>query len=86
MKNNITTKLPGLDVFCADNLDLTTPPQKYTTLDALVGCEKTQRLYRYAPNIIEAIQVFTDLELKDLSEDTILLKKICLPTRHGCSL
>ena len=80
------TKLPESVVSYADNLDLKTPPQKSTTLEDLVGCEKTQRLYRYAPNIIEGIQVFTDLGLKDLSVDTILLKKICLPTRHGCSL
>lgn len=80
------TKLPDLAVSYADNLDLKTPQQKSTTLDALVGCEKTQKSYRYAPNIIEGIQVFTDLELKDLSVDTILLKKICLPTRRGCSL
>lgn len=80
------TKLPDLAVSCADNLDSKTPPQKSTTLEGLVGCEKTQKSYRYAPNIIEGIQVFTDLELKDLSADTILLKKICLPTRRGCSL
>ncbi len=80
------TKLPDLAVSCADNLDLKTPPQKFTTLEDLVGCEKTQRSYRYAPNIIEGIQVFTDLGLKDLSVDTILLKKICLPSRRGCSL
>ncbi len=80
------TKLPDLAVSYADNLDLKTPPQKSTTLEDLVGCEKTQRSYRYAPNIIEGIQVFTDLGLKDLSADTILLKRICLPSRRGCSL
>ena len=80
------TKLPESAVSYADNLDLKTPPQKSTTLDALVGCEKTQRSYRYVPNIIEGIQVFTDLGLKDLSADTILLKRICLPSRRGCSL
>ncbi len=80
------TKLPESAVFCADNLDLKTHPQKYTTLEDLVGCEKMQRSYRYAPNIIEGIQVFTDLGLKDLSADTILLKRICLPSRRGCSL
>ncbi len=80
------TKLPDLAVSYADNLDLKTPQQKSITLDALVGCEKTQKSYHYAPNIIEGIQVFTDLGLKDLRVDTILLKKICLPTRHGCSL
>ena len=80
------TKLHDLAVSYADNLDLKTPQPKSTTLDALVGCEKTQRSYRYAPNIIEGIQAFTDLELKDLSVDTILLKKIYLPTRRGCSL
>jgi len=80
------TKLPDLAVSYADNLDLKKHPQKSTTLDALVGCEKTQKSYRYAPNITEAIQAFTDLELKDLSADTILLKRICLPTRRGCSL
>ena len=80
------TKLPDSVAFYADNLDLKTPPQKSTTLEDLVGCEKTQKSYRYAPNIIEGIQVFTDLELKDLSVDTILLKKICLPSRRGCSL
>ncbi len=80
------TKLPELVVSCADNLDLKTPPQKSTTLEDLVGCEKTQKSYRYAPNIIEGIQVFTDLGLKDLSADTILLKRICLPSRRGCSL
>ena len=80
------TKLPESAVFCADNLDLKTPQQKSTTLEDLVGCEKTQRSYRYAPNIIEGIQVFTDLGLKDLSVDTILLKRICLPSRRGCSL
>lgn len=80
------TKLHGSVVSYADNTELKTPPQKSTTLEDLVGCEKTQRSYRYAPNIIEGIQAFTDLELKDLSVDTILLKKICLPSRHGCSL
>jgi len=80
------TKLPDLAVSYADNLDLKTLQPKSTTLDALVGCEKTQRSYRYAPNIIEGIQVFTDLGLKDLSADTILLKRICLPSRRGCSL
>ena len=80
------TKLPDLAVSYADNLDLKTHPQKSTTLGDLVGCEKTQRSYRYAPNIIEGIQVFTDLGLKDLSADTILLKRICLPSRRGCSL
>ena len=80
------TKLHGSAVSYADNTELKTPPQKSTTLEDLVGCEKTQKSYRYAPNIIEGIQVFTDLELKDLSVDTILLKKICLPSRHGCSL
>ena len=80
------TKLPKSVVSCADNLDLKTPPQKSITLEDLVGCEKTQRSYRYVLNTIEGIQVFTDLGLKDLSVDTILLKKICLPTRRGCSL
>ena len=80
------TKLPDLAVSYADNLDLKTPQPKSITLEDLVGCEKTQKSYRYAPNITEAIQAFTDLELKDLSVDTILLKKICLPSRHGCSL
>jgi hypothetical protein len=80
------TKLLDLAVSYADNLDLKTHPQKSTTLEDLVGCEKTQRSYRYAPNIIEGIQAFTDLGLKDLSVDTILLKRICLPSRRGCSL
>jgi hypothetical protein len=55
-------------------MDLTTPQQKYTTLEDLVGNEKTQRSYRYARHITEGILVFTDLGLKDLSVDTILLK------------
>ena len=80
------TKLHGLAVSYADNTELKTHQQKSTTLEDLVGCEKTQRSYRYAPNITEGIQAFTDLELKDLSVDTILLKKICLPSRRGCSL
>jgi len=82
------TKLPDLAVSCADNLDLKTPQPKSTTLEDLVGCETipTTRLYRYVMNTTEGIQVFTALELKDLSVDTILLKKICLPTRRGCSL
>ena len=80
------TKLHGSAVSYADNSELKTHPQKSTTLEDLVGCEKTQKSYRYAPNIIEGIQAFTDLELKDLSVDTILLKKICLPSRRGCSL
>ena len=80
------TKLHGSAVYYADNTELKTPPQKSTTLEDLVGLEKTQKSYRYAPNIIEGIQAFTDLELKDLSVDTILLKKICLPSRRGCSL
>ena len=87
MKKNTMTKLHGSVVFYADNTELKTPPQKSTTLEDLVGCEKTQRSYRYAPNITEGIQVFTDLELKDLAGvTTVLLKKICLPTRRGCSL
>ena len=86
MKKNTMTKLHGSAVYYADNTELKTRPQKSTTLEDLVGCEKTQRSYRYAPNIIEGIQAFTDLELKDLSVDTILLKKICLPSRRGCSL
>ena len=80
------TKLHGSAVSYADNTELKTPRQKFTTLDDLVGLEKTQKSYRYAQNITEGILVFTDLGLKDLSEDTILLKKICLPTRRGCSL
>jgi len=80
------TKLHGSAVSYADNSDLKTPPQKSTTLEDLVGCEKTQRSLAYALNITEGIRAFTDLELKDLSVDTILLKKICLPSRHGCSL
>jgi hypothetical protein len=80
------TKLLDSDVSYADNLDLKTHPQKSTTLDALVGCEKTQRSYRYVQSITEGIQEFTALELKDLLIDTILVQKICLPTRHGCSL
>ena len=80
------TKLHGSAVFYADNTELKTPRRKSTTLEDLVGCEKMPKSYRYAQNITEGIQVFTDLELKDLSVDTILLKKICLPSRHGCSL
>ena len=80
------TKLHGSVASYADNTELKTPRRKSTTLEDLVGCEKTPKSYRYAPNITEGIQVFTDLELKDLSVDTILLKKICLPSRHGCSL
>ena len=78
------TKLHGSAVSYADNLDLKTPQQKSTTLEDLVGCEKMPRSLAYALNITEGIRVFTDLELKDLSVDTILLKKICLPSRHGC--
>ena len=80
------TKLLGSAVSYADNTELKTPQQKSTTLEDLVGCEKMPKSYRYAPNIIEGIQAFTDLELKDLSVDTILLKKICLPSRRGCLL
>ena len=80
------TKLHGSAVSYADNMELKTPQQKSTTLEDLVGCEKMPRSLAYALNITEGIQVFTDLELKDLSVDTILLKKICLPSRHGCSL
>ena len=47
--------------------------QKFITLDE-VAYEANRLLLPYAPNITEEIQVFTDLDVKDLNGDMKFLK------------
>lgn len=65
MKKNTLGDLQTSDVSSVGILDTRELPQKYITLDELVS-EVLPLLSRYAPNIIEEIQAFTDLDVKDL--------------------
>ena len=49
-------------------------PQKYITLEEVVD-EAMRLLYRSVPNIIEEIQVFTDLDVRDLKGNMAYLKR-----------
>jgi hypothetical protein len=49
-------------------------PQKYITLEEVVD-EAMRLLYRSVPNIIEEIQVFTDLDVRDLNGNMAYLKR-----------
>jgi hypothetical protein len=48
--------------------------QKYITLEEVVD-EAMRLLYRSVPNIIEEIQVFTDLDVRDLKGNMAYLKR-----------
>jgi hypothetical protein len=49
-------------------------PQKFITLEE-VAYEASRLLSLSAPSIIEAIQVFTDLDVRDLNGNMALLRK-----------
>jgi len=48
--------------------------QRYITYGGLEASEITHQLYRSAPNTIEEIPVFTDLDIKDLKNVMVLPK------------
>jgi hypothetical protein len=48
--------------------------QRYITYGGLEASEITHQLYRSAPNTIEEIPVFTDLDIKDLTNVMVLPK------------
>jgi hypothetical protein len=62
------------DASSAGILDTKELPQKYITLEEVVD-EAMRLLYRSVPNIIEEIQVFTDLDVRDLKGNMAYLKR-----------
>jgi len=48
--------------------------RRYITYGGLEASEITHQLYRSAPNTIEEIPVFTDLDIKDLTNAMVLPK------------
>ena len=74
MKKNITENLLSLDASSATTLVTKALPQKSITLEELVN-EVMPLLSRSAPNIIEEILVFTDLDVRDLKGNMAYLRK-----------
>jgi hypothetical protein len=67
-------KWQGSDASSAGILGTKELPQKYITLEEVVD-EAMRLLYRSVPNIIEEIQVFTDLDVKDLNGNMAYLRR-----------
>ena len=67
-------KWRGSDVSSAGILGTKELPQKYITLEEVVD-EAMLLLSRSAPNIIEEILVFTDLDVRDLKGNMAYLRK-----------
>jgi hypothetical protein len=83
MKNNTLENLQRSGASSAGISDTRELPQKFITLGE-VAYEASRLLSLSAPNIIEAIQVFTDLDVRDLSGNMRQLRKPYYksPTRY----
>lgn len=83
MKKNTSERLQTLDASSVGILDTREPQQKSITSDE-VGLEVNHLSSPCALSIIEEIQVFTDLGVKDLNGIIKSLKKPCykLPKKY----
>jgi hypothetical protein len=74
MRKRISDTLQNSGASSVTRLGTRVHPQKFITLDE-VAYEASRLLSLSAPSIIEAIQVFTDLDVKDLSGNMKQLRK-----------
>jgi hypothetical protein len=74
-------KWQGSDASSAGILGTKELPQKYITLEEVVD-EAMLLLSRSAPNIIEEILVFTDLDVRDLKGNMAYLRKTYPSSRN----
>jgi hypothetical protein len=74
MRKRTSDTSQSLGAFSAITLGTKVHPQKFITLDE-VAYEASRLLSLSAPNIIEAIQVFTDLDVRDLNGNMRQLRK-----------
>ena len=74
MRRHISDTLQSLGVSSVTTSVTKALPQKFITLEE-VAYEASRLLSLSAPNIIEAIQVFTDLDAKDLNGNMTSLRK-----------
>ena len=74
MKRSTLGKSQKLGAFSAGTSGTKAVQRKFITLDE-VAFEASRLLLPYAPSIIEEIQVFTDLDVKDLNGDMKSLRK-----------
>jgi hypothetical protein len=74
MRKRISDTLQNSGASSVTRLGTRVHPQKFITLDE-VAYEASRLLSLSAPSIIEAIQVFTDLDVKDLNGNMKQLRK-----------
>ena len=74
MRRHTSDTLQSLGAFSVTTLDMKELPQKFITLEE-VAYEASRLLSLSAPSIIEAIQVFTDLDVRDLNGNMASLRK-----------
>jgi hypothetical protein len=74
MKKRISDTLQNSGASSVTRLGTRVHPQKFITLDE-VAYEASRLLSLSAPSIIEAIQVFTDLDVRDLNGNMKQLRK-----------
>jgi hypothetical protein len=74
MRKRISDTLQNSGASSVTRLGTRGHPQKFITLDE-VAYEASRLLYRSVPNIIGGIQVFTDLDVKDLSGSIAQLRR-----------
>jgi hypothetical protein len=74
MRKRTSDTSQSLGAFSATRLGTKGHPQKFITLDE-VAYEASRLLSLSAPSIIEAIQVFTDLDVRDLNGNMKQLRR-----------
>lgn len=74
MKKRTLDTSQSLGAFSVTTLGTKGHPQKFITLEE-VAYEASRLLSLFAPSIIEAIQVFTDLDVRDLNGNMKQLRK-----------
>jgi hypothetical protein len=74
MRKRTSDTLQNSGASSATRLGTRGHPQKFITLDE-VAYEASRLLSLSAPSIIEAIQVFTDLDVKDLNGNMAYLRR-----------
>jgi hypothetical protein len=74
MRKRISDTLQNSGASSVTRLGTRVHPQKFITLDE-VAYEASRLLSLSAPSIIEAIQVFTDLDVRDLNGNMKQLRK-----------
>jgi hypothetical protein len=74
MRKRTSDTSQSLGAFSVTTLGTKVHPQKFITLDE-VAYEASRLLSLSAPSIIEAIQVFTDLDVRDLNGNMRQLRK-----------